>query len=86
MKTRTIQKVKALKTSQRRCLEQLLGRKLAEDEEITVVATVGRSIPADGHSASCYEVAKKARVIGMVKNAPRDLSTNKKYLEGLGGR
>jgi hypothetical protein len=28
-------------------------------------------------------MAKKARVIGMIKNAPRDLSTNKKHLEGL---
>jgi hypothetical protein len=86
MKTRAVQKVKALKASQRRCLEHLLGRPLAEDEEIAVVATAGRSTTADGHSASCYEVAKKARVIGMIKNAPRDLSTNKKYLEGLGGR
>jgi hypothetical protein len=35
---------------------------------------------------SCYELARKAKVIGCVKDAPRDLSTNPKYFEGFGGR
>jgi hypothetical protein len=85
MKAHTVQKVKNLTARQRRCLEDLLGRPLADDEEITLSASPGSRTSADGHATSCYDVAKKARVIGMVKKAPRDLSTNKKYLEGFGG-
>jgi len=86
MKIRKVQKVKTLKPSQRRCLEKLLGRPLQEDEEVTLVASAISSAAFNGQSPTCYEVAKKARIIGMVKNAPSDLSTNKKYLEGFGGR
>jgi Arc/MetJ-type ribon-helix-helix transcriptional regulator len=32
--------------------------------------------------ASCYELAKD--LCGSIKGAPRDLSTNKRYLEGFG--
>jgi predicted DNA-binding protein len=40
---------------------------------------------ANGRRAvhSCYELAKD--LCGSIKGAPRDLSTNKKYLEGFGG-
>ena len=85
MKTRKVQKVKTLKPSQRRCLEKLLGRPLQEDEEVTLVASAGSSAAFNGRSQSCYEVAKKARIIGMVKNAPPDLSTNRQHMEGFGG-
>lgn len=37
-----------------------------------------------GPSLSCYELARKARVIGCVKDAPPDLSKNPKYFEGFG--
>ena len=33
---------------------------------------------------SAYEAAKRAGLIGIVKGGPRDLSTNKKYMEGFG--
>ena len=33
---------------------------------------------------SAYEAAKKAGLIGIVKRGPRDLSTNKKHMEGFG--
>lgn len=33
---------------------------------------------------NCYDIAKKARVIGVAKGLPSDLSTNPKYLKGLG--
>lgn len=35
---------------------------------------------------SCYDLARKAKVIGCVKDAPPDLSTNPRYFEGFGGR
>lgn len=33
---------------------------------------------------TCFDVAKKAGVIGCVKGGPRDLSTNPKHMEGFG--
>ena len=33
---------------------------------------------------SAYELAQEAGLIGSVKRAPRDLSTNRRHLEGFG--
>jgi len=33
---------------------------------------------------SAYDLAKRAGIIGMIKDAPPDLSTNPKYMEGFG--
>ena len=33
---------------------------------------------------TCYDVAKRAGVIGCVKGGPRDMSTNPKHMEGFG--
>ena len=33
---------------------------------------------------SCYDIALRAGFIGSAKNAPPDLSTNPKYMEGFG--
>lgn len=38
--------------------------------------------PAKGQT--CYEVASKLGLIGLLKDAPADLSTNPKYMEGFG--
>ena len=35
-------------------------------------------------SESAYDAFKKAGLIGIVKNGPPDLSTNKKYMDGFG--
>ncbi len=40
-----------------------------------------------GHSEgdrSAYELAEEAGIIGSARNAPRDLSTNSRYLKGFG--
>jgi len=40
-----------------------------------------------GHSGgerSAYELAQEAGIIGSARNAPRDLSTNPRYLKGFG--
>ncbi len=40
-----------------------------------------------GHSEgerSAYELAEAAGIIGAAQNAPRDLSTNSRYLKGFG--
>ncbi len=39
------------------------------------------------HSAerpNCYDLAKSLGIIGIIKDAPADLSTNRKYLKGMG--
>ena len=38
----------------------------------------------DAEPTSAYERAKKAGIIGVLKDAPADLSTNPKYFEGFG--
>jgi predicted DNA-binding protein len=35
---------------------------------------------------SAYELAQEAGLIGSVKRAPKDLSTNRRHLEGFGKR
>jgi hypothetical protein len=35
-------------------------------------------------TGSAYELAKAAGLIGCVKNAPKDLSTNRRHMEGFG--
>jgi metal-responsive CopG/Arc/MetJ family transcriptional regulator len=36
------------------------------------------------NAGSAYELAKAAKLIGCVRRAPRDLSTNPQYFEGFG--
>ena len=38
----------------------------------------------EGDSRSAYELAEQAGLIGCVRRAPRDLSTNPRHLEGFG--
>ena len=33
---------------------------------------------------SCYDLALRTGLLGSVRNAPRDLATNKKYFKGFG--
>jgi metal-responsive CopG/Arc/MetJ family transcriptional regulator len=35
-------------------------------------------------SQSAYELAKEAGLIGLVRRAPKDLSTNRRHLKGFG--
>jgi predicted DNA-binding protein len=37
-----------------------------------------------GIERSAYDLAEEAGIIGFVRNAPRDLSTNPRYLKGFG--
>lgn len=39
-------------------------------------------LPSDRRSA--YELAREAGLIGSIKRAPRDLSTNRRHFEGFG--
>lgn len=40
--------------------------------------------PAPEKPMSCYDLAMKLGIIGMAKDTPPDLSTNRKYFQGFG--
>ena len=44
-----------------------------------------RQLEAGENSLTAYELAEIAGLIGVVKGAIRDLSTNPKYFDGFGG-
>ncbi|HEU5400654.1 MAG TPA: CopG family transcriptional regulator [Terriglobales bacterium] len=37
-----------------------------------------------GKKRTAYEAAEEAEIIGLVSDAPKDLSTNRRYFKGLG--
>ena len=39
---------------------------------------------AQGQELSCYDLARKAGVIGSVRKGPSDLATNRKHFKGFG--
>jgi predicted DNA-binding protein len=41
-------------------------------------------LPEDGTGQTAYDLAKKVGLIGCIRGAPKDLSTNKKYFKGFG--
>jgi hypothetical protein len=43
-------------------------------------------LPSDAQDRSCYDLARDQGLVGAVRNAPRDLSTNRKRLQGFGRR
>jgi hypothetical protein len=40
--------------------------------------------PTEVKPVSCLELARSHNLVGCIKNAPQDLSTNKGYMEGYG--
>jgi len=53
-------------------------------ESELVRAAVERQLAADAESATAYERAQKAGLVGAAKGASRDLSTHPRHLEGFG--
>jgi len=43
-------------------------------------------LPSGALDRSCYDLARDQGLVGAVRNAPRDLSTNRKHLQGFGRR
>jgi len=54
-------------------------------ESDLVRTAVERQLAAEGDALTAYEHAKKADLIGAVKGATRDLSTNPRHFDGFGG-
>lgn len=63
-------------------LKQQAGVKGRPESEIVREALENYLREAAGQSA--YELARRAGLIGRVKNAPRDLSTNPRHFKGFG--
>ena len=60
------------------------ARRRGTRESDLVRKAVERQLAAGEKPVTACDLAKKAGIIGIVKDGPRDLSTNKKYFEGLG--
>ncbi len=54
-------------------------------ESDLVRGAVERQLAAEEDALTAYQHAKKAGLIGAVKGAPRDLSTNPEHFKGFGG-
>ncbi len=55
-----------------------------EQEQVTVLILDKEEASAERSEENCYDTAIKAGIVGMVADAPSDLSTNPKYFEGFG--
>lgn len=66
----------------RRRLEEEATRNAKPESEVVREALEGHLSRAGRET--CYELARRLGIIGCVKKAPRDLSTNRKYFEGFG--
>lgn len=54
-----------------------------EDHEVVTI-TVSRALAAPGDEATLYDVLNEAGLIGCIKDAPPDLSSNPAHMEGFG--
>jgi len=68
-------------------LERRLKQRAAAirvDESEIVREALTEYLSKHDSKQSAYAVFKKAGMLGIVKDAPRDLSTNRKHFEGFG--
>jgi hypothetical protein len=84
MKNTVVRKVHDLQAPTRRWLQTVLGRELGDEEVVTITAFPSHGPRSNRHEDTCYAIARRARIIGSVKNAPPDLSTNPDHFEGFG--
>ncbi len=67
-----------------RRLKEAARRKGTRESDL-VRGAVERQFAAEDEEITVYEHAQKAGLIGAVRGAPQDLSTNAKHFDGLGG-
>jgi hypothetical protein len=60
------------------------ARRSGTRESDLVRGAVERQLAVQDDAPTAYEHAKKAGLIGVVKAAPRDLSTNPQHFDGFG--
>jgi hypothetical protein len=67
----------------RRLKQAARGRGTRESDLVRV--SVERQLAGEDHAITAYERFKKAGLIGIVRGASRDLSTNRRHSDGFGG-
>jgi len=67
----------------RRRLKEAAHRSNRRESDL-IRGAVEKELAADENVPTAYELAEKAGIIGIVRSAPRDLSTNRKYFDGFG--
>jgi predicted DNA-binding protein len=58
--------------------------RLEKKESELVREALEHHLPETAREETCYAVARRLGIIGSVKRAPEDLSTNRKYFKGFG--
>lgn len=71
-------------TELRRRLKDAAHRSGTRESDL-VRGAVERQLAAQDDAITAYERAKKAGLIGAVRGASRDLSTNPRHFDGFGG-
>lgn len=61
-----------------------LARRTGRSESEVLREALRRHVKRRAGKGSCYELARRAGMIGAAKGLPSDLSTGRKHLEGLG--
>jgi hypothetical protein len=51
---------------------------------LEMFAALRAKTPSGAQEKSCYDLARDLGLVGAVRNAPRDLSTDRKHLQGFG--
>lgn len=66
-----------------RCLQETVAATGKRPSEV-VREALEEHLAHHAHGESCYDLAKRLKLIGVVRNAPKDLSTDRKHFEGFG--
>ena len=74
-----------LDAEMRRRLEMFSDLRAKTPSDVVREALSGY-LPSGDQDRSCYDLARDQGLVGAVRNAPRDLSTNRKHLRGFGRR
>ena len=57
-----------------------------KSESVVVREALEKHLAEEPKNVSAYDLALQIGAIGCAKNLPPNLSTNKKYMEGFGGK
>jgi predicted DNA-binding protein len=69
----------------RQRLRQSAHRNGVRESEL-IREAVERQFAAEDQEITTYELAQRSGLVGVVSRAPKDLSTNRRHLEGFGRR
>jgi predicted DNA-binding antitoxin AbrB/MazE fold protein len=65
-------------------LKPLGPLELSEQEVVSISVESAKSVKPEETEQTLYEMLDEAGLIGCIEDAPSDLSTNPKYMEGFG--